>query len=339
MRKSKKFIGMPVISLAEGQQLGTVKGLVVDPVQQKVAALIIEQKGWFSEQKFAPYGKVRSVGTDAITIDQGTMVEKGSSLPEILKLYKEKAAIIGYKVLVENGSQLGLVDEYFIDDLTGEIVGLELSGNFFNSLIMGKSFLDISYVQTIGKELVVTSAEAINSLVKIDGGLQDTVKQLKDSTSQMFENTLQKTKELGNKTKEISSKTAQELESKTKDLTHRTKDLGESLLEKVRTKNKTEAVEDYVEVQDLPPEALNREKEPLPRSSHPIEEAVFIQDLPPEAFTREEEPPQDMPTNEETPEEVKEVPEEVTASAPIAAIAEEEAEAKVEPPIEDQKKS
>lgn len=346
MRKSKKFIGMPVISLAEGQQLGTVKGLVVDPVQQKVAALIIEQKGWFSEQKFAPYGKVRSVGTDAITIDQSTMVEKGSSLPDILKLYKEKAAIIGYKVLVENGSQLGVVDEYFIDDLTGEIVGLELSGNFFNSLIMGKSFLDISYVKTIGKELVVTSAEAINSLVKIDGGLQDTVKQLKDSTSQMFESTLQKTKELGTKTKEISSKTAHELESKTKDLTNRTKDLGESLLEKVRTKNKAEAVEDYVEVQDLPPEALNQKEEALTRGNQPVEDQVIIQDLPPDALTREEEQPQNLPSCEEPPKEVEEkiieVVEEKVVNEVQEAVTEpapEEAEDKIEPPIEDQKKS
>ena len=65
MRKSKKFIGIPVISLAEGQQMGTVKGLVVDPVQQNVAGLLIDQKGWFNGQKFVPYKKVRCLGTDA----------------------------------------------------------------------------------------------------------------------------------------------------------------------------------------------------------------------------------------------------------------------------------
>ena len=47
MQKSKRFEAMPVISLEEGRQIGTVKGLVVDPAARKVAALIIEQKGWF----------------------------------------------------------------------------------------------------------------------------------------------------------------------------------------------------------------------------------------------------------------------------------------------------
>ncbi|SHF39291.1 Uncharacterized protein YrrD, contains PRC-barrel domain [Desulforamulus putei DSM 12395] len=307
MRKSKKFIGMPVISLAEGQQMGTVKGLVVDPHQQKVAALIIEQKGWFSEQKFAPYGKVRSVGTDAITIDQSAVVEKGASLPDILKLYKDKVTVIGCKVIAENGSHLGEVDEYFVEETTGSIVGLEISGNLLNSIMKGKSFLDISFVRTIGKELVVASNEAMDNIVKIDGGLSETVKQIKDSTSHIWESTLQKTKELGSKTKELSSKTKEELESKTKDLTSITKDLGESLLEKVRGKNKeegeertrpTQPTEDQVEVSDLPPEAMTPEVEKLCRSAEPVEDRVEVADLPPDAFTREEEPAE-MPAEQE----------------------------------------
>lgn len=303
MRKSKKFIGMPVISLAEGQQLGTVKGLVVDPVGQKVAALIIEQKGWFSEQKFAPYGKVRSVGTDAITIDQSALVEKGTSLPDILKLYKDKIAVIGCKVLAENGAQLGVVDEYYVDETNGNIVGLEVTSTLLNSLMKGKTFLDISFTKTIGKELVVTSNDAAENLVKSDGGFQETVKQLKDSTSQLWDSTVQITKELGTKTKEISHKTVGELESKTKDLGNLTKDLGENLLEKVRGKNRSEAVEDSVSVQDLPPDSLKRQDEELNRAPEAIEDSVQVMDLPPQALKRQED---ELPEEETTIDAVKE---------------------------------
>ncbi|AQS57860.1 PRC-barrel domain-containing protein [Desulforamulus ferrireducens] len=297
MRKSKKFIGMPVISLAEGQQLGTVKGLVVDPAEQKVAALIIEQKGWFKEQKFVPYSKVRSVGADAITIDQSAAVEKAASLPEILKLYKDKITVINCKVLAENGSQLGVVDEYYVDEFNGNIVGLELSGTLLNSLMKGKSFLDISFVKTIGKELIVTSNDAAENLVKSDGGLQDTVKHLRDSTSQLWDSTLQITKELGTKTKELSIKTVEGLESKTKDLGHITKDLGENLLEKVRGKNKAEGIEDVVSVQEMPESKLKRQEdhsqpEDSPQEDltrQPIEDSVQVVDLPPQALKRQEE--------------------------------------------------
>jgi len=295
MRKSKKFIGMPVISLAEGQQIGTVKGLVVDPLQKVVAALIIEQKGWFKDQKFAPYGKVRSVGHDAITIDKSAHVEKSASLPGILNLYKEKVSIIDCKVLAENGSQLGIVDEYFVDETTGAIVGLELSGNLLNSIIKGRVFLDSSFIQTIGKELVVTSNEAIENLVKIDGGLQETMKHLKDSTSQLWENTIQKTKEFSSKTKELGNKTKEELESKTKGLSSLTKDLTESLkeqLDKVRKKESSVPVEADVKIEDLPPEAFRSDEDSLNRAPEPVEDKVEVVDLPPEVqLTRGEESP------------------------------------------------
>ncbi|RYD06247.1 hypothetical protein N752_04980 [Desulforamulus aquiferis] len=256
---------------------------MVDPIQQKVAALIIEQKGWFRDQKFAPYTKVRSVGNDAITLDQSSMVEKGASLPEILSLYKEKISIIGCRALAENGSQLGQVEEFFIEESSGSIVGLELSGNFINSLIMGKSFLDISFIKTLGKELVVTSNDAMDNMVKVDGGLQETVKQLKDSTSHIWENTVQKTKEFGTKTKELSSKTKDELENKSKELTVLTKDLSDSLtrqLDKVRGKKDPSETED-----------ISSETQETARSFAPEEDRVQIADLPSDLqLTRNQEP-------------------------------------------------
>ncbi|MEG6520657.1 PRC-barrel domain-containing protein [Desulfotomaculum sp. 1211_IL3151] len=281
MRKSKKFIGMPIISLAEGQEMGAVKGLVVDPFQQRIAALIIEQKGWFKDQKFAPYGKVRSVGADAITIDQGAIVEKGTSLPDILKLYKERINIIGSKVIAENGSDLGEVDEFYVDEISGQIVGLEISGNFLNSLFKGKSFMEIAFVKTIGKELVVTSVDALENLVKVDGGLHETVKQLKDSTNHIWESTVQKTKEISTLTKEISSKKVEEIESKTKDL-------GETLRERVKRKSKDDPIEDDVVIHDLPAGTLRSEEEALNRQEV-IHDEVVIQDLPPGSLPRQTE--------------------------------------------------
>ena len=310
MRKSKKFIGMPVISLAEGQQIGTVRGLVVDPVRQRIAALIIEQKGWFKEQKFAPYGKVHSIGNDAITIDQTGHVEKGNSLPEILTLYKDRINLIGCKVLAENGTQLGMVDEYFVEERTGAIAGLELSGSLLNSLISGRVFLDIGFVRTLGKELVVACNEAIASTVKIDGGLQETVKNLRQNTSQFLESAVQKTKE-------ISSKTKEELESKTKELGERTKDLGGSIkeqLDKVRGNKEPEILEGSSQIEELPPEGSPDPEIPATRAAL-TEDRVEVKDLPQEvALTREEDlPPLESTENtEETvqPEQTNEEPRE-----------------------------
>lgn len=217
MRKSKRFEGMPVISLAEGQQIGTVKGMVVNPASKEVAALIIEQKGWFSEQKFVPYNKVRSVGSDAITIDQSNNVEKGTSLPEIVRLLKDKTEVVSTKVVSEEGTELGYVEEFFVDLETGQICGLEISGKFLSSVIKGKVFLDTSFVRTIGKEIIVTSNEAVDNVVKIDGGLHETVKNIKETTGSIWESTVQISKEIGHKTIELGSSLNKQLEKMKKE--------------------------------------------------------------------------------------------------------------------------
>lgn len=197
MRKSKQFVTMPVISLEEGQQIGSIKGLVVNPYKKEVAALVIEQKGWFKEQKFIPFSKVRSIGEDALTIDRSANVEKGASIPEIVKFFKDKVDIIGAKLVSENGTALGYVDEFYVDLQTGAIVGLEFSGGSISTLVRGKAFLDINHVRTIGKKVIVCSNEAMENVIKMDGGIQETFRSLKDSTGQIFSATVQKTRELG----------------------------------------------------------------------------------------------------------------------------------------------
>lgn len=214
MIKSKKLVGMPVISLAEGNEIGKVKELVVNPVDKVVAALIIEQKGWFKEQKFIPYGKVRSVGTDAITIDQSSNVQKSTSLPEILKLTKDRHTVTGAKVVAENGTVLGIVEEYYVDIDNGTIVGLEISGNFISSIMGGKAFIDSSFIQTFGRQLLIANNESSEHLIKIDSGLSETMKSIKDTSSTLWESTVVKTKEmtstLNKKIEELRSKNSAE---------------------------------------------------------------------------------------------------------------------------------
>lgn len=193
MRRSRKFISMPVISLEDGLQIGQVRGLVVNPTAKTVSALLVEQKKWFKEQKIIPFMKIRSIGDDAITIEKNSTVQRPANLPEIISLLKEKVELIGAKVIAENGTTLGFVDDYYITTNSGEIVGLEISGNFLNSLLKGKAHLSMEHIRTIGKKVLVATEGAENYLEPVDGGLQETLRSLKETSSQLLETTWEKT--------------------------------------------------------------------------------------------------------------------------------------------------
>ncbi|CAA7599893.1 PRC-barrel-like [Acididesulfobacillus acetoxydans] len=185
MKPSRKFLSLPIITLKEGQQIGYVKGLVLDAREKAVAALVVDPKGFFKDQRIIPYSKVVSVGDDAITIDKESHVEKSAGIPELLELLKEKLGIIGTKVVTESGKILGIAAEYYVDTVTGKVTQLEVSGGKIGSLLNGRALLSAEQLVTIGPDVIVAQKESELSLDVADKGLNDTLKSFLHSTSHL----------------------------------------------------------------------------------------------------------------------------------------------------------
>lgn len=185
MKPSRKFISLPIISLREGQHIGYVKSLILDPVAKSLAAIVVDPKGFFKDQRIIPYSKVVSVGEDAITIDKNNHVEKAANLPDILELLKDKLNVIGTKVVTETGKTLGTAEEYYIDPQNGKITQLEISGGKVEGLLNGKAALQADHILTIGHDVIVADKGSESELMIADKGLSDTFKSILHSTSHL----------------------------------------------------------------------------------------------------------------------------------------------------------
>jgi uncharacterized protein YrrD len=189
MKPSRKFLSLPIISLQEGQQIGYVKSLILDAGTKSLAAIIVDPKGFFKDQRIIPYTKVVSVGDDAITIDKESHVEKTSNLPELLELVREKLSIIGTKIITESGKTLGTADEYYIDPASGKITQIEISSGKLDGFLSGKAWMSAEYITTIGHDVIVTQQGSENSLTVADKGLSESFKNLLHSTSNLASET------------------------------------------------------------------------------------------------------------------------------------------------------
>ncbi len=189
MKPSRKFLSLPIISLQEGQQLGYVKSLILNAGTKSLAAIVVDPKGFFKDQRIIPYSKVVSVGDDAITIDKESHVEKSSSLPELLDLVKEKLTIIGTKMVTETGKTLGTADEYYVDPSTGKITQIEISGGKLEGFLNGKAWISAEYITTIGHDVIVIQKGSENALTVSDKGLSDSFKNLIRTTSNLASET------------------------------------------------------------------------------------------------------------------------------------------------------
>lgn len=197
MKKSREYSSMPIISLSEGQQIGTVRSLVLNHHAMEVAALLIEQKGFFKDQRVIPYSRVRSVGDNAITVDKADTAEKATSLPEIITMIKERFDIHNTKVITESGKVLGLVEEFYVDPVTGAIVCLDISASFLSVLFKGSSRIMRKDLVTLGKDVIIAASKSEDRLIAVETTLAGTLKSVKDSTAQFFNSSIEKTKDLG----------------------------------------------------------------------------------------------------------------------------------------------
>lgn len=191
MKPSRNLLSLPIVSLSEGQHIGYVRQLVIDRQSKTIAAIVIDPKGFFKDQRIIPYNKVISVGDDAITIDKGSHVEKATSIPEILNLLKDKSSIIGTKVVTETGKTLGITEEYYVDPANGQITLLEISGGRLEGFLNGKALLDANYVLTMGHDIIVAAKDSENNLQVADKGLSETLKTVLHSTSHLTSETSQ----------------------------------------------------------------------------------------------------------------------------------------------------
>ena len=98
-KRSVEILGLPIISITEGRELGMSKTLLIDAKNGAVAAITIEDEDWYRGVKLLPYSSVIAIGHDAVTITNS-----------------ENIRIIGTKAITKSGTINGKVNEIFIGE-------------------------------------------------------------------------------------------------------------------------------------------------------------------------------------------------------------------------------
>ena len=160
MARYERIKGLPVITVAEGTQVGKVDDLVIDPDRKAVSWLRLHTGGMLGgERMWVSVATVHGLGEHAVTINAETDVRAPADAPEANTLVKARRGIIGTRVITENGERLGQVRDYeFAPDtfaLTSLFVppGMNILGQFLT--IPGDKVL------TIGEDVIVIAADAV----------------------------------------------------------------------------------------------------------------------------------------------------------------------------------
>ncbi|WP_182186752.1 PRC-barrel domain-containing protein [Pectinatus frisingensis] len=150
MKKNEEFLGLPIISITEGRELGVSKSLLIDAEHGCVAAIIIEDEDWYRGVKLLPYGSVVAIGHDAITITSSENILVLDDAVEFEPFLDQNIRVIGTKAITKGGTIQGIVSNIFIDD-DGKIAKIVLSAQDTEE----QKELSADEISIFGKEVTI----------------------------------------------------------------------------------------------------------------------------------------------------------------------------------------
>lgn len=152
--------GLPVITVAEGKQVGKVDDLVIDPERKAVSWFRLHSGGMLGgERLWVSAEAVHGVGEDALTINTEADARAPADAPEALALVKAKRGVIGSKVITENGERVGEVRDYEFDPDTFALTSLSVPPgmNVTGDVLM----IPGDQVLTIGEDIIVVATDSV----------------------------------------------------------------------------------------------------------------------------------------------------------------------------------
>lgn len=115
MKKSVEILGLPIISILEGKQVGIAKQLLIDKSLASVVAIAVEHPKWYQGVNVLAFSNIAKIGSSAITIMDSQALKLYSEFEEYETILCNNIRIIGTKVLTNTGSYIGVVQNYSID--------------------------------------------------------------------------------------------------------------------------------------------------------------------------------------------------------------------------------
>jgi uncharacterized protein YrrD len=152
---SKELKGIPVLSIADGEKLGTVSRAYVDAAQRRIFGFAYTAGGGFLQTESEPkldLAEVHSLGPDALMLDH----KGGETGASVSQRYSELLVldeIASLPLLSEGGIALGKLASIEFDATTYELTGLDVSHGAFSA----NKRIGIDRVTAIGRDYVIVA--------------------------------------------------------------------------------------------------------------------------------------------------------------------------------------
>ena len=182
MRKGKSVIGKPILSLADGARLQTVKDVILGANNDSVVGLLADEGGFLASSLVVPIEEVSSFGRDAVVVARRESVIPAKEAPGIASIVARHQSLLGTRVFTETGDDQGKLNDVYFDEPTGRILGFELSGGVFADAAQGMRYVPVEELVRVGPDVAYVHPETAELLEQQRGGLSGKIAGAKTAT-------------------------------------------------------------------------------------------------------------------------------------------------------------
>ncbi|HOQ00174.1 MAG TPA: PRC-barrel domain-containing protein [Acetivibrio clariflavus] len=181
MKKAHDIIGLPIISIHDGIEVGRVKNIIINAEKRAIEYLIIDSGIQFLSAKIVPTVNVLGIGEYAVTIENESVISYVNEISAAIELLQKNIQVTGTKLLTKKGRLIGEVGDIYVDeDDNCSIVGLEYIHEGKVKIIPRASIISIS------KDFVVVIEEVEDSLIDKKEELEAQNSSLNDKEDMLF---------------------------------------------------------------------------------------------------------------------------------------------------------
>jgi uncharacterized protein YrrD len=197
--KANSIIGLPVITLTEGKNIHKVKEVVYDARSNKVKAIVVDEKGWFSDAKIILIESIHSIGKDAVIVNnQLAVVDADEQNNKVVSsIVNDDNFLTRSEVITENGKKLGRVTDIYFTFPGGIVTDIEVSEGFVKGIGSGSKKIRITDLITVGEDNLIVKdyVEDVFEVQGKDQGLNKVISDTKENVSNIAQVTSNKVQE------------------------------------------------------------------------------------------------------------------------------------------------
>lgn len=166
MKILKEIIGLRIISVASGTQVGHIKDYMINPQGGSLDFFVVDQDSTYFGARVISIADIFGIGEFAMTIPDPNVIQDVAHNQAAQELIKQNVRVVGSKVLTKKGDLIGEVKEIAINEETGTIETCFFEDNQGEEREIGAGKV-ITYGQElliVDKNLDVSSDEMVQSL-------------------------------------------------------------------------------------------------------------------------------------------------------------------------------